>query len=598
MKKLFTFLFSFSITIGAFAQGSWVQKADFGGAARDMAVSFSIGNKGYIGTGIDNSTNFYYQDFWEYDPSLNVWTQKADFGGGLRAGAVGFSVGNIGYVGTGANSTSTGNNDFWAYNPISNTWSQKANFGGIGRAQAVGLSIGIKGYIGTGLDGSTGTLKDFWQYNPINDSWVQKSNFGGPNRNFAVAFSIGGKGYIGTGFDMGTYYKDFWEYDTLTDNWMQKADFGGTNRRGAVGFSIGSNGYIGLGEPSLTDFWEYNPLNDLWTQKANFGGPGRYFAVGFSIGSKGYIGSGLAGMTCLKDFWEYYACSIIPSICMVTVDSTSENNLIIWDKTAYQNVDSFIIHREVGLNNYQPIASIPYDSMSLFVDTVRTKYFPNTGDPNAGTYKYKLQIRDSCGGLSPLGQDHNTIFIINNSGTFSWPQLYLIGGSANPVNNYLLMRDNLSNGNWTIVNSVTGSQQTVTDPQYTTYQSTASWRVETQWSISCSPTKANPSAQSFNTSHSNIFSFVNSVNDFYNNPSVTISPNPFSEIATLQILNGYPENCEFQMLDIYGRIVKHLFILKGEQSIEIDRDGLSGGMYFYKITSGNMITSTGKLMVD
>jgi len=32
----------------------------------------------------------------------------------------------------------------------------------------------------------------------------------------------------------------------------------------------------------------------------------------------------------------------------------------------------------------------------------------------------------------------------NNNGTFSWPQLYTIEGSANPVNNYLLMRDNLN----------------------------------------------------------------------------------------------------------------------------------------------------------
>ena len=596
MKKVFTFLFPSLLALPILAQGTWTQKSDFGGAARDGAVGFSIGNKAYIGTGIDNSTNFSYQDFWEYNPTTNAWTQKADFGGGLRIFAVGFSIGNKGYIGTGTDPSNIYRRDFWEYNPSSNTWIQKSDLGGVGRIQATGFSIGNKGFIGTGLNGSV--LRDFWQYDPASDSWVQKADFGGASRNFSVGFSIDGKGYLGTGFDMGTYYKDFWQYDTLTDVWIQKANFGGGLRRGAAGFSIGYKGYIGTGEPALADFWEYNSLNDTWAQVANFGGLGREFAVGFSIGTKGYVGTGLSGISSFKDFWEYYPCSITPSICMVTVDSTSQNNVIIWDKAAYQHVDSFIVCREVGLNNYQRIAAIPYDSLSLFVDTVRTKYFPNTGNPNAGTYKYKLQVRDSCGGLSQLSQDHNTIFIINNSGTFSWPQLYLIGGTTNPVNNYVLMRDNLSNGTWIVVNSVTGSQQTVTDPQYATYQATASWRVETQWSISCNPTRVDPAYTNFSASRSNIFSFVNGVHEYYNNPSITISPNPFTETATLQIANSTQANYELKIMDIYGKEVMSRIIPKGENNFTIERSGLASGMYFYKLTSDKTIIATGKITIQ
>ena len=61
---------------------TWTQKADFGGTARYEAVGFSIGSKGYIGTGCDGSS--YTKDFWEYDPAANTWTQKADFGGTAR----------------------------------------------------------------------------------------------------------------------------------------------------------------------------------------------------------------------------------------------------------------------------------------------------------------------------------------------------------------------------------------------------------------------------------------------------------------------------------------------------------------------------------
>ena len=41
------------------------------------------------------------KDFWEYDPAANAWTQKADFGGTARYCAVGFSIGSKGYIGTG-----------------------------------------------------------------------------------------------------------------------------------------------------------------------------------------------------------------------------------------------------------------------------------------------------------------------------------------------------------------------------------------------------------------------------------------------------------------------------------------------------------------
>ena len=70
MKKciiaIIAVLFSFLGVNMLFATpNTWTQKADFGGTARNAAVGFSIGSKGYIGTGYDGS---YCKDFWEYDP--------------------------------------------------------------------------------------------------------------------------------------------------------------------------------------------------------------------------------------------------------------------------------------------------------------------------------------------------------------------------------------------------------------------------------------------------------------------------------------------------------------------------------------------------
>src|SRR5438128_1515649 len=83
------------------------------------------------------------KDFWRYDPLTNVWTQIADFGGEPRAAAVGFTIGSKGYMGTGQNFCNCGPgalfNDFWEYDPSANAWTQKRDFGGSPRLSAVGF---------------------------------------------------------------------------------------------------------------------------------------------------------------------------------------------------------------------------------------------------------------------------------------------------------------------------------------------------------------------------------------------------------------------------------------------------------------------------
>ena len=244
-------------------------KADFGGEGRYSAAGFSIGNKGYIGTGYNGSS--YLKDFWEYDPSANTWTQKAEFGGGGRYGAVAFAIGDKGYLGTGRDG-SMYFKDFWEYDPNANTWTQKAEFGGGGRYGAVAFAIGDRGYLGTGFNGTT-VYKDFWAYDPDTNTWEQKTDFGGNSRYAAASFSFGSIGYIGTGINGSIYYKDFWEYDSINNTWTGKSNFEGGERYAVVGFSIGNNGYLGTGASQQTgynDFFEYDDDRDVMPDEFTF----------------------------------------------------------------------------------------------------------------------------------------------------------------------------------------------------------------------------------------------------------------------------------------------------------------------------------------
>jgi len=200
------------------ALDEWIQKADFIGEPRFYAGGFSIGDKGYIGTGSAGTfeTPIYFNDFYEYNPALDEWTQVADFIGESRQNASSFSIGDKGYIGTGR----AGNwpewnffKDFYEYDPALDEWTQVADFGGAPRENASGFSIGDKGYLIWGTNRTTFCMTDFWSYNPDIDTWSKIVDFPAPPRHSAVAFSIDGIGYLGTGQCSITSLDDIWKYD-------------------------------------------------------------------------------------------------------------------------------------------------------------------------------------------------------------------------------------------------------------------------------------------------------------------------------------------------------------------------------------------------
>src|ERR1043166_1533450 len=70
MKNKLLLFFTIALTLQLRAQGGWTQKTSFPGAMRDGSVSFAIGTKGYISTGILDTSNTLpptvYNDLWEY----------------------------------------------------------------------------------------------------------------------------------------------------------------------------------------------------------------------------------------------------------------------------------------------------------------------------------------------------------------------------------------------------------------------------------------------------------------------------------------------------------------------------------------------------
>jgi hypothetical protein len=377
------------------SQGTWTQKANVFTSARAGVTGFSIGNKGYMGTGwLFGFTPAYYNDFWEWDQTSSAWTQKANFAGSSRGDALGFSIGSKGYIVTGiVAGFALATNELWEWDQATNTWSQKATFPGITRSAGAGFSIGLYGYAGLGYNG--GALNDLWQYSQVTNSWTQMANI--PVARFVcAAFSIGTLGYVCTGIVSGvTYLDDVWEFDPANNSWSQKASFPGGTRAYAAGFSIGSKGYFGTGSNgtnSFSDFWSFDPASNLWTQKASY-----LHAVtdidqsGFSIGCKGYFGTGATepgtSATYYNDFWEYD-----PDTCSLTGIDVNPNNQF----TLTIGPNPFSEKLNISINSNQPSEIIIYDmnSKKVFYKTFTNSVSVNTQSFAKGIYIYEVKNKN------------------------------------------------------------------------------------------------------------------------------------------------------------------------------------------------------------
>ena len=309
MKKLLLlFLLMFSILHAT--QNPWLQKTSLPGQGRHGACCFSIGDRVYFGTGHNNGGNVdvLFDDWWEYDPGTDSWAQKANFGGGLRKWANAFSIGNKGYLGTGEDPSTGENWDLWEYDPAQNTWTQKADLIGGAREAANSFTIGNKAYMCAGS-----FWADVWEYDPASDSWTQMADFPDwSGRMCAVSFSINNKGYMGLGCDGNNFMPnaDWYEFDPVQNAWTPKAGLPGPPRSGPAAFAVGGKGYIACGTswPNVldvfTDCYEYDPVADSWKRIQDFPGQGRRFTVATCVNNRGYTCTGTNGIN-LNDLWEF-----------------------------------------------------------------------------------------------------------------------------------------------------------------------------------------------------------------------------------------------------------------------------------------------------
>ena len=139
------------------------------------------------------------------------------------------------------------------------------------------------------------------------------------------------------------------------------------------------------------------------------------------------------------------------AICMVTVDSVTGKNKLIWEKTHNMNTSAYNVYKIVGATNTL-IGTIPFGNLTVFNDL--------TSNPEKNVDRYVITTVDSCGHESGKSPYHETMLLGASKGTsvneavLDWNKY--IDESGSWVPDWYYIYKGPDKGNLTLIDSVSG----------------------------------------------------------------------------------------------------------------------------------------------
>jgi uncharacterized delta-60 repeat protein len=254
-----------------------------------------------------------------------------------------------------------------------------------------------------------------------------------------------------------------------------------------------------------------------------------------------------------------------PNVCIVGMDSLTNENRIVWEKPLTLGIDSFYVYKETNVSDvYEKIGATNYPDLAVFLD--------QNSNPAVQAYRYKLTVLDTCGTETLLSDFHKTIHLTINAGVGgAWNLIWshyegLTFGSYNiyrgtdPTNISLL----------TTIQSNLNSYTDLAPPVGPVY-----YQIEIVNPNSCDPTKV----VNYSVSKSNIVNNgANGINTLTNS-TVMVYPNPTMDDLTITSTDALYD--EYIIFDPQGRKV-----LSGSlegKTTQLDLSRLARGNYLLQI---------------
>ena len=274
------------------------------------------------------------------------------------------------------------------------------------------------------------------------------------------------------------------------------------------------------------------------------------------------------------------------SICLVTVDSATGSNLVVWEKLQTQGVQSYNIYRESSQAGiYYLIGNVPVDSVSVFTDTL--------SNPLQQAYRYRISVVDSCGNESEKSQLHKTMHLTINEG---------LGGVINLIWDhyegfgfltYYIHRYTTSTG-WVEIDSIASTLTSRTD--FSPPPANLSYRIVVKRPAGCDPNLSK--VLIYNSARSNVSNrlwptgILPQVPAAGNLTGFNVYPNPYTGTTVITYTLNDETDISLEVLNVLGKKIQVL--VNGEQDIGKYRYsfsakdlGYSSGVYILKLIVGD-----------
>ncbi len=283
---------------------------------------------------------------------------------------------------------------------------------------------------------------------------------------------------------------------------------------------------------------------------------------------------------------EFYSYMGPDEICMVTVDSLSGKNVVMWNITPDEGILLYNIYRESSSGgSYEMIGSVDHEDPGIFID--------NGSNPLQRSYSYGMKTIDTCDNETTMSSMHTTIHLNINAGINAYNLIWThyLGFD---YQTYYIYRRQLPGG-FQLLDSVPNTITSYSDinPPAGVFN----YVIEIRYEESCIAQRDNETYMSVLSNAVSTTLGIDEQKFLYG--SISTQPNPFSGSTQLSYYVSERDQVILRIFNSHGQLIDELvneIQNKGMQSIVWDSNNLPGGIYIYKLQVSRLITS-GKLVV-
>jgi hypothetical protein len=262
-----------------------------------------------------------------------------------------------------------------------------------------------------------------------------------------------------------------------------------------------------------------------------------------------------------------------PPVCIVGIDSLTNENRVVWEKPLTLGIDSFYVYKESNISNvYTKIGATDYNDLAVFLDV--------NSNPAVQAYRYKISALDTCDVETNVSEFHKTIHLTINQGVGnSWNLIWSHYEGLNFGSYNIYRGTDLSNMSLlTTIQSNLNSYSDLTPPTGATY-----YQIEVVNPVNCDPTKS----INYGVSRSNIVNNgVSGINEEVLS-TLNIYPNPTYSNIKLEVSSDLVGK-RYSILDFSGRILLDGKISSNQE--HIDLQNVARGSYYLSIENGSSVT--------